>query len=167
MNGVGGAGADTCSALNTFCIANLLYIHFAFSNAQSAIGAVFMVYSYANEGDLVKEAVKCSKGAKEAAEETEDEYACYKDGYHQKEFPSKEGTEHAQIAFVYTVREQSHCSFKCSGGANVFTKARQREVSECVGKGEKNYKEDQNYILEIREYSCNLVLFDLRSGDLM
>ena len=105
MNGVGGAGADTCSALDAFCVANLLYVHFAFSNAQSAIGAVFTVYSYANEGDLVKEAVKCSKGTEEATEETEYEHACYKDRYHQKEFPSKEGTEHAKVAFVYAIRE--------------------------------------------------------------
>ena len=167
LNCLGGAYADALTALNTLGVTNVTGIHFALSNAESAVGAALFIYLYANQGDLVKESVKGTQWAKETAEQAENKYARHKDGYHQKEFPSKEGTEHTQIALVDAVGEQSHSTLKRSRGADVFAKSRQREVAEGIRDGKDAYEKDQNHIFEIGENTGDLALFELGCGNLM
>ena len=81
----------------------MLNIYLTLGYTEVAVGAFFLVDLYAEDGDLVEQAVQTAQRADETAEHAVNKYGADHDAYHQHKFPGEQGTQHSQEAFVELV----------------------------------------------------------------
>ena len=98
-----GTYAYALAAVYTFVVAHVIYIHFTFAYAKTAIDALGLIELDADEGDLVKKSVYRAKRAEKTAEKSVNEdRQCYKRDQ-KREFPRKKRTEHDEQIGILNV----------------------------------------------------------------
>ena len=134
-DGFCGTCTDALAAIDAFHVSDVPYVHLTTVDAKSAIGTARGIYLDTDKGDSVEQAVKRTEGAKEAAEQTENENARYENRHHKKKLPGEQRTEHTEIALVDAVGKQTHGALKRSCGTDVLAKSGKRKVSEGICDG--------------------------------
>ena len=162
------AGGNAPAAVNALVISYVADVHPAIAHAGATGVAAVLVDLHADQRQLVEHAVDGAEGAYKAAERAIAENTGQADDQHDHEFAHEQDLQHGEVARVARIRQKADGSFEGARRAYVFAEARHCQVvADPVPHWDRDDKNCQDHIFEVRERSGDPALLDLGRRDLV
>ena len=162
------AGGHASRAVDTLVVAHVPDIHLTVADAGAAGIAAVLIDLHADQRQLVKHAVDGAQRADKTAKRAVAENTREADDQHDDKFAREQDLQHGKIACVARIRQKADGSFKSARRADIFAEARHCQVmTDPVPHGDRDSKNSQDHIFEIRKRPRDAALFNLGRRDLM